>query len=135
MSATSAKRKVIKLANKRNLSLVGIATVCLWAVSVLPVTSLPLLSQNVAQVPPRSESAQEQREEKAPTELLTLADTTMCKLFFTGKSGKEGVFDFCGEEVTYSGDLKADESAKLFFNYLRDYLSACGIRTKEKREE
>ncbi|KKN66917.1 hypothetical protein LCGC14_0466920 [marine sediment metagenome] len=88
MSATSARREVIKLANKINLSgtvhleknryatrmekscgaskqgsLVGICLTFVFAASVVVSLGVNPLS---AQVPPRSEAAQEQREEKAP---------------------------------------------------------------------
>ena len=49
---------MIKLANKRNLSRVGTILLCLLFSGIS--------FQIVAQVPPRSEARQEQREEKAP---------------------------------------------------------------------
>ena len=68
MSATSAKRRVIKLANKINLSNFWIIAshrrmatsfVLLGMMVSFPASAM---TQNTAQVPPRSESRQEQRE-------------------------------------------------------------------------
>ena len=63
------------MANKRNLSCVGIVA----------FSTLCLLSPLAAQVPPRSEAAQEQREEKAPPEPKTLIYDESWKLMATVK--------------------------------------------------
>jgi len=109
--------------------------------------------QKEFQVPPRSEAAQEQRDEKTPLDkdklewesdkltgklqdyLFISPETFSCSITFTGKAGKQGVLDFCGEKVTYSGDLEIDESAKLLFDHLMKYIAACNSLTKEQREE
>ena len=106
-----------------------------------------LFASNVsisAQVPPRSEAAQEQREEKAPYDTIkwemskiqaVFTVAASCSFTFHGKDGKEAVLDFCGEKLTYSGDLEVDESAKLFFEYVVKRVVSCESVTKEKREE
>ena len=130
---------MIKLANKRNLSLRSRVLSSIALLSLLPAYTM------MAQVPPRSEAAQEQREKKSPPDkdtikwetskiqpTLTIKAVSPCKLFFRGKTGKQGVINFCEEEVTYSGYIKADEAAKVFFEYLRDYMAACGENTEKK---
>ena len=117
----------------------------LWACWLLGLTMLTFPSQNVgasqsetpqsAQVPPRSEAAQEQREEKSPLDYDQLSLTRWCTLTFVGKGGKEAVLDFCGEKLTYSGELGVDEPARLFFEALLENIAACESRKKEKREE
>ena len=140
-----SKKGVIKLANKINLSRVAqkgshvyAAAICLVTLLIAWFLILPLWL--TAQVPPRSEAAQEQREEKSPRKEWVFTDdqfslTPWCTLTFIGKDGEEAVMDFCGETVTYSGELEADEAAKVFFEYLRGYIAACQSHTKEKREE
>ena len=151
MSATSARRQVIKLANKRNLSLglFGLVLLTHLAVmcAVIPMHAFTLNWEETddgdksispwAQVPPRFEAAQEQREEKAPLVFTDdpLSLTRWCTLTFVGKDGKEAVLDFCGEKLTYSGDLGVDEPARLFFEALMENIAVCKPSTKEKREE
>ena len=112
-----------------------------------------------AQVPPRSEAAQEQREEKAPLkpfELLQdsdLFDFSMMStayirfsqeplsIEFVPDDGKQAKILFTEEGVTYSGDVSFDESAKMFFdlfwtNYiLKEHLKAKCEGVVRQREE
>ena len=136
---------MIKLANKINLSAFALErrlrchqpsrnlSVCMAGVLIALCVSLA----TSAQVPPRSEAAQEQREEKAPLVFTDdpLSLTRWCTLTFVGKDGKEAVLDFCGEKLTYSGDLGVDEPARLFFEALMENFAVCKAATKEKREE
>ena len=147
MSATSARKQVIKLANKINLRRVGISTghrLSFLLVGMIAASLLPLLSQSAAQVPPRPGVVGQRDKEKPrkdePIEWVTTTYDTFsltpwCTLTFLGKDGKEAVLDFCGEKLTYSGDLEVDEAAKLFFEHVFKHIVACESRTKEQREE
>ena len=68
MSATSARRGVIKLANKINLGRAGILR-CLSIALLVSATSTAPLSSQIAQVPPRP-GAVGQREDEKPRYLL-----------------------------------------------------------------
>ena len=124
------------MANKRNLSSFWIA-VCRKTMVILFAPFLVIAPiQTNAQVPPRSEAAQEQREEKSPpkpSEILQHSDLfdyyTMkmssaqirfsqepLSIVFRADDGKESTILFTEDGVTYSGDVTTDESAKMFFN-------------------
>jgi hypothetical protein len=141
VSATSARSEVIKLANKRNLI---VLSAWIISASIFIAAQRPSAAAYHNQVPPGSEAAQEQREEKAPSDTIKWETSKIqavftiaasCSFTFDGKDGKQAVLDFCGEEVKYSGDLPMDESAELFFQYVVKRVVACQTRTKEKREE
>jgi len=138
VSATSATRQVIKLANKRNLSLTSGACLSIALLSLL------LASVTSAQVPPRSEAAQEQREEKTPllaevAEIDWVTQSTAYIRFsweplsieFIADDGKTSTILFTEESVTYSGGLTFDESAKMFFElFWKEYILQNHLRAK-----
>ncbi len=109
--------------------------------------ALPQSQSASAQVPPR-EDVVSQREEEKPRkdepikwetsvtqETFALKETAMCSFHFTGQGGKQGVLSFCGEKMTYTGDLEMDESARLFFEHVVKRIVLCQSPTEEKREE
>lgn len=122
VSATSARREAIKLANKINLS--GTGVVVLSLVLVLPVGSSHLLLQS-AQVPPRSEAGQEQREVKARTELKTVIYDEDWKLMATVE----------GESVKLERGYTLDQVVLKLLDYMERKSRANFERCEEEKKE
>lgn len=53
------------------------------------------------------------------SEGFTIDFTPICYLEFESDDGRQAVINFCGETLTYSGELSVGESAKLFFDAYR----------------
>ena len=137
---------MIKLANNINLSRSGIGVVVLSLVLVLAVGSSHLLFLSAAQVPPRSEAAQEQREEKSPlfTDMDVLGMSVQSTAFirfsweplsieFVADDGKTSKILFTEDGVTYSGDVSFDDSAKMFFDlFWKEYVLKENLKAKCK---
>lgn len=102
------------------------------------------LAVSLAQVPPRlgvvGQRADTKPRKDEPIKWVTATtsewfirtETTSCILTIHGSGGKEAELNFCGDEVTYKGELKVGEAARVFFQVV---FGEAWKDCKEKREE
>ena len=132
--------RVFLLAASAATSLLTIVCAATTLLALSPATH----SAEKAQVPPRSEAAQEQREEKTPliTDVAEIDWATQSTAYirfsweplsieFIAEDGKTSTILFTEDSVTYSGDVTFDESAKMFFDlFWKEYILKQHLKVK-----
>jgi hypothetical protein len=61
----------------------------------------------------------------------TLDDPNSNKIIFENHEGKEAIIDFGSKEITYTGDLPVEESAKIFFEVFGNLVKSDCDKDKE----